>query len=155
MKETLKPLWRISKWLNIISIDELNRLRRYLNFQLMESEQFFQIDLNRNNWVNSLIHTKFNRIYWNWFIWWLKDLNEIFFDISEFEWIEMILHNLESNIQMNTITISSMIKLKNNQILSIIVKSLWNRMIDETTYWIVSTEFNWIIKQQHSHFLSN
>ena len=60
---------------------------------------------------------------------------------SEFEWIEMILHNLESNIQMNTITISSMIKLKNNQILSIIVRSLWNWIIDETT--------NWIIKQQH------
>ena len=53
----------------------------------------------------------------------------------------MILHNLNQNLQINTITISSMIKLKNNQILSIIVKSLWNRIIDETT--------NWIIKQQH------
>ena len=121
----------------------------------MESDKFFQVELNGNNWVNDHIHSKFNGIDWNWFIWWLNDLNEIFFYFSEFEWIEMILHNLESNIQMNTITISSMIKLKNNQILSIIVKSLWNRIIDETTNWIVSTEFNWIIKQQHSHYLSN
>ena len=147
MKEILKSLWRISKWLNIISIHELNQSRRYLNFKLIWSDKFFQIDLNRNNWVNSLIHSKFNQIDWNWFIWQLNDLNEIFFNFSEFEWIEMILHNLESNIQMNTITVSSNIKLKNNQILSIIVKSLWNRIIDETT--------NWIIKQQHSHFLSN
>ena len=37
-----------------------------------------------------------------------------FFDISEFEWIEMILHNLNQNIQTNTITVSSNIKLRNS-----------------------------------------
>ena len=125
----------------------IESIKKIFNFKLIWSHKFFQTDLNRNNWVNDLIHSKFNGIDWNWFIWWLKDLNEIFF--SEFEWIEMILHNLESNIQMKTITISSMIKLKNNQILSIIVKSLWNRMIDEATCWNVLTEFNGIIKQQH------
>ena len=78
MKEILKSLWRISKWLNMISIDELNQSRRYLNFKLIWSHKFFQTDLNRNNWVNNLIHSKFNGIDWNWFIWWLNDLNEIF-----------------------------------------------------------------------------
>ena len=133
----------------------IESIEKIFNFKLMESDEFFQVELNGNNWVNDHIHSKFNRIDWNWFIWWLNDLNEIFLiflNLNELKWFFIILNQ---NIQMNTITISSMIKLKNNQILSIIVKSLWNRIIDKTTNWIVSTEFNWIIKQQHSHFLSN
>ena len=135
----------------------IESIEKIFNFKLMESDEFFQVELNRNNWVNDDIHSKFNQIDWNWFIWRLKDLNKIFFDISEFEWIEMILHNLESNIQMNTITVSSNIKLRNNPILSIIVKSLWNRIINKTTYWIVSTEFNWIKSLNNNIFfyLSN
>ena len=63
MKEILKSLWRISKWLNIISIDELNQLRRYLNFKLIWSDKFFQIEefnqiikelnLNHQFWLKS------------------------------------------------------------------------------------------------------
>ena len=96
MKERFKSLWRISKWLNMISIDELNKLRRYLNFQLMESDKFFQIDLNRNIWVNSLVHSKFNQIDWNCFIWWLNDLNDtneiflIFLNWNELKWFFII-----------------------------------------------------------------
>ena len=129
----------------------IKSIKKIFNFKLIWSDKFFQVELNGNNWVNSLIHSKFNQIDWNWFIWWLKDLNEIFWS-SEFEWIEMILHNLESNIQMNTITISSMIKLKNNQILSIIVKSLWNRMI----WWNnLLNRFNWIqLNYQTTYSLS-
>ena len=43
MKQILKSLWRISEWLNMISIDELNQSRRYLTSNWSEVINSFKL----------------------------------------------------------------------------------------------------------------